>query len=410
MVFHSIRRAVLVLATNACWCAACLADDPFTEIRDKSGTKVFVVPGKAETFDVDLLPKAPKSYPKLSSWSDFAEVPEVGLEEPLRAHSRGEAMNQVAFRFALINTLNRKRTDGFLYALLERRPDLAGLPFRMGDDCWLSNEEADGLAEAAAATADRPHGNACRSCLRLRRDADLRNGGIAVEDGGSDRSCFGADGDLGPRAAGLVFAGREGPASRGGGSQGPPDRRLYGGPSRRVPLSPADRCAAGGGSPRPASAERSRRTTDRSPRVRRSATCPVAVERRIPGARACSDQPSPKLSALPCAAQSADDDRGRGRCGEGRHRLDGPESLGSGEGVAWARHGGAPAGTAVPGPRRRAPEQLLPRGIVAGRRDRRLRARCDPISARISRRSCRSRIPRRGPTASVSISSSAPGP
>jgi hypothetical protein len=124
---------------------------PFEVTHDDDGTKVFVVHGKQESFDVDLLPPAPKSLPRIISTTDLSLVTEVSLEEALaRNLSKAEAMSQIEFRFALVNTLNRKRTDGFLRELIARRPDLAGLPLRMGAECRMSEEQAEAFGTAVA--------------------------------------------------------------------------------------------------------------------------------------------------------------------------------------------------------------------------------------------------------------------
>ena len=60
------------------------------------------------------------------------KLPATTLQSP--------APDRVAQQLAKINHMNAKKTDAFMAALLENRPDLAGLPFAMGDDCRTSPE------------------------------------------------------------------------------------------------------------------------------------------------------------------------------------------------------------------------------------------------------------------------------
>ena len=82
----------------------------------------------------ELLPIPPKAgavAPRLID--DISQVPEVAFQEPLAKSP--EALKLTAHTIAKINHLNRKKTDGFIEALLGERPDLAGLPMAMGDTC-----------------------------------------------------------------------------------------------------------------------------------------------------------------------------------------------------------------------------------------------------------------------------------
>src|SRR5262249_60667112 len=58
------------------------------------------------------------------------------------------AMHHTAHQIAKINHLNRKKTDAFMHALLEKRADLAGLPFAMGDDCRTKGDRSREFAAA----------------------------------------------------------------------------------------------------------------------------------------------------------------------------------------------------------------------------------------------------------------------
>jgi hypothetical protein len=93
----------------------------------------------------DLLPAPPalaRSTEQLPT-ADLATVPEVRFQEPgPRDLPPGKALEQTAYAIAKINHLNAKRTDGFLQELLNQRPDLAGLPFAMGDACRTTGERS----------------------------------------------------------------------------------------------------------------------------------------------------------------------------------------------------------------------------------------------------------------------------
>ncbi len=94
----------------------------------------------------DLLPPAPKAVaPQPLAGNDLAEVPEVQFEEPRIVSPSSEALRKsflrTAHQIAKVNYLNIKKRDFFMEALLENRPDLAGLPFAMGDACRLQKSE-----------------------------------------------------------------------------------------------------------------------------------------------------------------------------------------------------------------------------------------------------------------------------
>ena len=103
-------------------------------------------------FDIDekipprqLLPPPPRAgaTPRAPITDDLSRVPEINFQEPImvpNAHGRdyhdygtSKASIQTALQMAKINLLNKKKRDLFLETLLEARPDLAGLPFVMGD-------------------------------------------------------------------------------------------------------------------------------------------------------------------------------------------------------------------------------------------------------------------------------------
>jgi len=97
----------------------------------------------------DLLP-VPPNYPAGTGpvlVDDLAKVPEVSFQAP-RTQPTAEGLKQTAHAIAKINHLNEKKTDGFLQALLGDRPDLAGLPFAMGDSCRMKGARSQQFQNA----------------------------------------------------------------------------------------------------------------------------------------------------------------------------------------------------------------------------------------------------------------------
>lgn len=99
----------------------------------------------------DLLPTPPKATriagPLLGN--DLSRVPEVRFEAPQDAVNE-LALKLIAHQMAKINHLNNKKTDGFMEALRNERPDLVGLPFAMGDACRTKGERSKQFALAVA--------------------------------------------------------------------------------------------------------------------------------------------------------------------------------------------------------------------------------------------------------------------
>jgi hypothetical protein len=95
----------------------------------------------------DLLPTPPKDALPSGALivEDLSRVPEVMLHEPVLVARVKEdvrpdlqkATAHTARLTAHINFVNRHKTERFLELLMENRPDLAGLPFAMGDACRL---------------------------------------------------------------------------------------------------------------------------------------------------------------------------------------------------------------------------------------------------------------------------------
>jgi len=96
----------------------------------------------------DLLPTAPEMTPagKAILIQDLAKVPEIQFA------SDGSLQNaeRIARQLAAINHLNAQSTDHFVELLLSHRPDLAGLPFTLGDACRLGPAQAKKFSVALA--------------------------------------------------------------------------------------------------------------------------------------------------------------------------------------------------------------------------------------------------------------------
>lgn len=110
----------------------------------------------------ELLPVAPKASPGRGPLltDDLAKVPEAEFEaRPESLPANGKLTEQAAHQLAKINHLNAKKTDAFMAALIENRPDLAGLPFAMGDDCRTSADRSKQFAIAVATVRQALPGN-----------------------------------------------------------------------------------------------------------------------------------------------------------------------------------------------------------------------------------------------------------
>ncbi|MCE9564540.1 MAG: HEAT repeat domain-containing protein [Planctomycetes bacterium] len=80
---------------------------------------------------------------------DLAKVPEAQFQaRPEKITPNAKLVEQTAMQLAKINHLNATKTDAFMTTLLENRPDLAGLPFKMGDDCRTSGEHTKHFTHA----------------------------------------------------------------------------------------------------------------------------------------------------------------------------------------------------------------------------------------------------------------------
>ncbi len=85
-----------------------------------------------------LLPVPPKGGPRIEPLlgDDLTRIPEVSFQAPqAKGVSPEAALKQTIQQMARIRHVNEKKTDRFMEALIGHRPDLAGLPFVLGDAC-----------------------------------------------------------------------------------------------------------------------------------------------------------------------------------------------------------------------------------------------------------------------------------
>jgi hypothetical protein len=102
----------------------------------------FTIDPKAPTRD--LLPVAPKAAARGPvTTNDLAAVPELAFAEAPTKPDAMKQMSAAAHQIAKINAANAagKKSDAFMVALLDARPDLAGMPFNMGDACRTSGKK-----------------------------------------------------------------------------------------------------------------------------------------------------------------------------------------------------------------------------------------------------------------------------
>ncbi len=91
----------------------------------------------------NLLPVPPQNQPTgtLVLDDDLTKVPEILFQEPLAKNIPvQQALKDTAHTIAKINHVNHQKPDAFMEALLGQRPDLAGLPFAMGESCRMKGE------------------------------------------------------------------------------------------------------------------------------------------------------------------------------------------------------------------------------------------------------------------------------
>jgi hypothetical protein len=173
----------------------------FTADLQQFTVQAIGIPGQRFTFTIDantpvkdLLPTAPAANPVKGPVlsDDLKAVPEVEFQARPKITNDGKLPEQIAHQLAKINHLNAKKTDEFMRALIASRPDLAGMPFIMGDDCRTAGERSRLFAQAV---------NTVRQAL---------GGGVAINFGGQ------MGGPGGFRGPGMGFSGPGIPGSGGG--------------------------------------------------------------------------------------------------------------------------------------------------------------------------------------------------
>ncbi len=120
---------------------------PAPTARTVLGFAIFKIDPRTPVQDLMPVPPVlqPVGGPLLSDQLD--QVPEAFFEK-LRERNSGDDHDRAAHMMAKIRHVNDKKTDGYISALLERRPDLAGLPFVLGDACRQQKEESHLFAQA----------------------------------------------------------------------------------------------------------------------------------------------------------------------------------------------------------------------------------------------------------------------
>ena len=100
----------------------------------------------------DLLPTPPskRSIAGPILTDDLALTLEIEFQASSKKSTHKERSNEIAFQLAKILFANSDKTDAFMIALLERREDLAGLPFAMGADCRMSRERLNAFQDASS--------------------------------------------------------------------------------------------------------------------------------------------------------------------------------------------------------------------------------------------------------------------
>jgi hypothetical protein len=122
----------------------------------------------------ELLPTPPQvKAQKPSAFVDsLADVPELMLAQPLPNAPQPptgvellvqEEVKAIAHQIAKINHLNKEKSDRFMELLLAERPDLAGLPVQMGDQCRLSSVRSQHFSRAVAMVHGARTTNAVRN-------------------------------------------------------------------------------------------------------------------------------------------------------------------------------------------------------------------------------------------------------
>jgi hypothetical protein len=141
----------------------------------------------------ELLPVPLNTPTKLPLWTNenLAKVPELTFGEPIsKALAKEKAMETTAHVMAKINHLNLKKTDGFMLAMIEKRPDLRGLPFLMGDNCRTGAEQAKAFAVVADSIRQALDSAKARGADREARERFWSSVWRSFGAPGADEKCF----------------------------------------------------------------------------------------------------------------------------------------------------------------------------------------------------------------------------
>ena len=134
----------------------------------------------------ELLPAAPKGAPVRGPLlaDDLNKVPEAEFAaRPEKLPAVDKLTEQAAHQLAKINHLNAKKADAFMGALIENRPDLAGLPFAMGDDCRSGPERARQFTQAVATVrVAMQNGNAQNFWASFNTHCDQQDAAVSKSD------------------------------------------------------------------------------------------------------------------------------------------------------------------------------------------------------------------------------------
>jgi hypothetical protein len=127
----------------------------------------------------DLLPAPPKTKAqKPSAFVDvLADVPELMIGEPMaKEQPNRKTIEALAMQIAKVNHLNKEKSDRFMEALVAARPDLADLPFQIGNNCRLSTTHSRYFKQAVAMV----HGSRMAQVRTLTTVASVNGGGAPI--------------------------------------------------------------------------------------------------------------------------------------------------------------------------------------------------------------------------------------
>jgi hypothetical protein len=133
----------------------------------------------------DLLPAAPKFTPITGPvlTDDLKKIPEVTFQAAPASGGKSDPTNEAARQIAKINHVNAKKTDAFMATLLANRPDLAGMPFAMGDDCRTHGDRVKHFTQAAQTVRQALGGGVPQPAPNFRPSRAPQTGAVPVNTG-----------------------------------------------------------------------------------------------------------------------------------------------------------------------------------------------------------------------------------